>query len=541
MIRFILSEIQGLWAKLVLFFKRSRIHKRLRLLRRKAKTELPEIASACASVIIPTLDEAKNIADVVAYALRDPATEEVIVIDDGSIDDTVLLAEQAGAKVFTSSMLGKGASMRDGAERARNEIVVYLDGDLRGLRPNIITDLCKPLIHDDVDLVKARFGRSSGRVTELTAKPMIKIFFPELADFAQPLGGIIAARKSLLNQLSFEDGYGVDIGILLDAFTNGANIAQVEIGSLEHDSQSLCDLTAMANEVSRVVFDRAKKVGRLHVEQVANMLETQRQAAASLSYILSRRKGRQKLLLLDMDGTISPSRYIVELAKASGKETELMEKLRENELDSSPHHDYDKSVIRTGNIGKIFRFVHRSVFEEVARSIKIRDGVVSFVREMRRQGFMVGIVTDSYFVAAEIVRRRIFADFALAHMISFDNAVCTGEVLINPAFVSDAGHSQNVSKKHVLQYFLEDETDAQITETWAIGDNLNDLELLKTVNKAFVIDPKSPVVADAGFKCISSFFDLRQEIPSPPPLEEREEREESKTRPIEPSQEEQAN
>ena len=192
-----------------------------------------QTAEQKASVIIPALNEAKRIAEVVQYALSDPATGEVIVVDDCSIDQTAELAKQAGATVITSSMLGKGASMQDGIGIAQHEILVYLDGDLTGLRPNIISDLIRPITAESKDFVKARFGRSGGRVTELTAKPMLKLFFPELSEFSQPLGGIIAARKSLLQQMHFEDGYGVDIGLLIDADLAGAQLTQVDIGGLD--------------------------------------------------------------------------------------------------------------------------------------------------------------------------------------------------------------------------------------------------------------------------------------------------------------------
>ena len=150
------------------------------------------------SVVIPALNEAARIAEVVRYALSDAMTGEVIVIDDSSVDDTAHLAREAGATVITSSMLGKGVSMRDGAKAAQYDVVVYLDGDLTGLQPNIITDLATPILAGQADFVKGQFGRRAGRVTELTAKPMLKLFFPELSEFTQPLGGIIAARRSLL-------------------------------------------------------------------------------------------------------------------------------------------------------------------------------------------------------------------------------------------------------------------------------------------------------------------------------------------------------
>lgn len=119
-------------------------------------------SKAYATVVIPALNEAKRISEVVAYALSDPATAEVIVIDDSSIDNTAALAQQAGAKVLTSSMLGKGASMHDGVAPAQSNLLVYLDGDLTGLRSGIITDMCTPLLRGEADFVKARFGRGGG-------------------------------------------------------------------------------------------------------------------------------------------------------------------------------------------------------------------------------------------------------------------------------------------------------------------------------------------------------------------------------------------
>lgn len=463
--------------------------------------------AAYASVVIPALNEAKRIAEVVAFALADPATAEVIVIDDSSIDNTVDLARQAGARVLTSSMLGKGASMYDGIALAQSSLLVYLDGDLAGLRSGMITDLCRPLLNGDADFVKARFGRGGGRVTELTAKPMLKIFFPELARFSQPLGGIIAARKHLLQTLSFEDGYGVDVGLLIDAHLAGARLAEVDIGSLEHDSQPLHDLTLMANEVGRVIFSRAKEAGRLHVEQVSAMYETQRQAVAGIDYVLTRRKGRQRLLLLDMDGTVTPSRFAVELAGATGHEPTLMQVL--------DGYD-DDGATRGKKVAKLFQYVHKKKFQQVAHAMEIRAGVIEFVNQMRRRGFMVGVVSDSYFVAAEIIRRRIFADFAMAHTVTFENDVCTGQIRINQAFVDEASKATDaICKSNVLRRFLADSCLPMVNLTWVVGDNINDLELMRMADRAFAIDPKSPVLSkEPKITCITSFSELLALLPN---------------------------
>ena len=462
-----------------------------------------------ATVCIPALNEAKRIADVVSYALSDPATAEVIVIDDSSIDATAELARAAGARVVTSTMLGKGASMQDGVREANNEWVVFLDGDLAGLRPGIITDLCRPLVAGHADFVKARFGREGGRVTELTAKPMLKVFFPELAQMAQPLGGIIAARRSLLSALPFENGYGVDVGLLIDTHRAGARMAEVDIGLLEHDSQPLVDLTLMANEVSRVIYTRARAAGRLHVEQIDAMYESQRTAQTELAYVMTRRKGRHRMLLLDMDGTVTPGRFVLELARATNREAELAKLL------DSPADD----VTRSGRMAALFRFVHRAEFERAALALPLRPGAIEFVNHMRRAGFMVGLVSDSWFVAAEVVRRRLFADFALAHTLQFHSEVCSGSVRLNAAFLPrSGGEGLPVCKSHVLHRLRDDRGDPRVSEVWAVGRDLSALELLREADRAFVMDPKSPqLVASLPHAVAVDSFDAL--LAAAPPLQ----------------------
>lgn len=444
---------------------------------------------ACASVIIPALNEEKRIADVVRYALADSATAEVIVVDDSSTDNTAALARDAGARVITSSLLGKGASMADGAGLAKSEVLVYLDGDLKGLRSGIISDLVRPLIAGHAEFVKARFGRGGGRVTELTAKPMLKVFFPELAHFNQPLGGIIAARKSLLQQLTFEDGYGVDIGLLIDSWRVNAKLAEVDIGHLEHDSQPLLDLTSMANEVSRVIYSRARESGRLHVEQITAMYESQRQATASWDYAITRQKNRTKLLLLDMDGTVTTSRFVTMLAQATDQVDALNKHLDNANRDT---------LTRSASIAQIFRFVHRQKFESVAKVMPIRPGVIECVKAFKRAGFMVGVVSESYFVAAEVLRKRIFADFALAHTVHFQGDVCTGDLSINSAFMArddsqnEESDTPTISKQHVVTQFRDPNLSPPFSQIWAVGDNDNDYDMLRLADKAWLVEPKSP-------------------------------------------------
>lgn len=499
--------LMRLWRKLN-YFLRTQSHiaaqsRKEALRKQETGSQTGTPCPALCSVVIPALNEEKAIESVIRYAQKDAFTGEVIVIDDSSIDNTAAIARSAGAFVYTSSMLGKGASMHDGIQAANHEYIVFLDGDLSGLEENIISKMIAPLIADEADFVKAKFGRGGGRVTELTAKPMLKVFFPELAGISQPLGGIIAAKVSLLKKLTFESGYGVDIGLLIDAHLKGARICEVDIGSLEHDSQPLVDLTTMANEVARVIHHYSRHAGRLHVEQISEMYEEQRLASASFDYIINRRKGRRKIVLLDMDGTITPNRFIKDLAAFTHTE-ETLEAL----LDISQND----AGTRNQQIAEIFKFTHRSQFEKVAMAMPIKPGVIEFVNQMKRNGFMVGLISDSYFIAAEIMRKRIFADFAIAHTLKFKNDICSGELNLNKDFYPERSHGNLLPcKSNVIKRFLSKNNKPSFLEVWAIGDHLNDLDMLFLADKAFVIDPKSPeLLKHKHIRNISGFEDLLQ-------------------------------
>jgi glucosyl-3-phosphoglycerate synthase len=411
--------------------------------------------------------------------------------------------------------------MRDAVQHARHELLVFLDGDLHGLRPGIVSDLCRPLWADQADFVKARFGRASGRVTELTAKPMLKVFFPELAHFAQPLGGLIAARRSLLQTLEMEDGYGVDVGLLLDAHRAGARLTEVDIGGLEHTSQPLHDLTAMANEVSRVIYNRARAAGRLHVEQISNMFEAQRQATATLEHALSRRRGQRWLMLLDLDGSVAPGHFVQALAHSAGQTAALNGWLHAADSSASPvntNNPLAQAQSRQEHIAMLFRFMHRRQIEQVAREMPLRPGIVALVNQLRRAGFMVGVLSDGYFVAADIIRRRIFADFCLAHSLVFDGDVCSGQWRCNPAFVAPAASAgPALCKGQVLQRLRDDAraNDRPWAQIWALGDDQADLGLLSGADRAFALAGAPPAVMRLpGVQAIDSFDDMLQQLPA---------------------------
>jgi len=154
----------------------------------------------------------------------------------------------------------------------------------------------------------------------------------------------------------------------------------------------------------------------------------------------------------------------------------------------------------------------------VARELELRPGVIPFVNRMRRAGFMVGLVSDSWFIAAEIVRRRIFADFALAHMLQFDGDVCSGELRLNPAFMPDNPEAADAGpapcKSHVLRRFRADRTEPRLELAWALGDNVNDLGLLRAADRAFALpDAAAEVHKPPAVTVVASFEALLAQLP----------------------------
>lgn len=441
------------------------------------------------SVIIPVLNESQTIGSVVEFARRDPRVSEVIVVDDGSIDETPDLARAAGARVITSTLLGKGASMEDGMWAAGNDVLLYLDGDLQGLRDDLVSAMTAPILGGQADFVKAKFSRAAGRVTTLTARPLLRVFFPELAHYEQPLGGIIAARRPLLRNLRFENDYGVDIGLFLDAAATGARLAEVDIGHIDHDSQPLEVLGDMAAQVVRALLERAARYGRLRLTHIREVAEVERQMQAELSISLQKVGQVERLALFDMDGTLLQGRFIVHLARRTNRSSELAEFLDNDAL--TPDE-------RTRRIAALFRGVPIEEFEETARTMPLTAGAAETVVNLRKAGYRVGIVTDGYRVAAEIVRRRVFADFSIAHLMKFRRGKATGEVTLSQAMAHPDGCPQHAHCKRNVMLHLCEKMGIGADQVLAVGDGDNDVCLLEAAGMSIAFQPKTARVQAAA-------------------------------------------
>ena len=208
------------------------------------------------SVIIPAFNEQKSIKKVIKLVKNYEKVDEIIVVDNNSTDNTALIAEKEGAKVVFCKEQGKGYAMEKGLAEAKNETVVFIDADINNYSKDVIEKLAEPIINEEADFVKSLFERTGGRVTELVAKPLLDILFPEIHKFSQPLSGMIAGKKSILSKIEFEKDYGVDIGILLDMINMKVNIKEVHIGQIKNQSQQWRNLEKMSREVMTSIIKR---------------------------------------------------------------------------------------------------------------------------------------------------------------------------------------------------------------------------------------------------------------------------------------------
>ena len=247
------------------------------------KTEKPKKYQKV-SVIIPAYNEEDTVAKVVEVVRNVSFVDEIIVVNDGSSDKTKEEAIKAGAIVINhETNKGKGEALYTGYKQAECDVIAFIDADIYNLTSKKVESMIMPILLGDAEITKTKFSRVSGRVTELTAKPLLNFFFPEIS-FEQPLSGQFAARKSTLRKINFEKDYGVDVGIVIDADVLGISIMEIDIGEIEHDMSPLSDLNLMANEVVRTIISRANKYGRvLMIDEIGYFI---RMSVVGLSLII---------------------------------------------------------------------------------------------------------------------------------------------------------------------------------------------------------------------------------------------------------------
>lgn len=275
------------------------------------------------SVVLPTLNEAATIRKVI-HAIRTrlverfPLVDELVVIDSRSEDATRDIVRSEGVRLYIHDEIlpecgiyrGKGEALWKSLQVTTGDLVVWIDTDVTNTHPKFVYGIVGPLLlRPEIQFVKAFYQRpinvggelqatGGGRVTELAARPILNLFFPELSGLVQPLSGEQGGRRTLLEQLPFFTGYGVETGLLIDTLQRAGidAIAQVDMKQRIHRNQSLLALSKMSFEILQVAL---RRVGEAHGERLWE------EANASLKLITTQ-EGRLHLELHDIATVARP-------------------------------------------------------------------------------------------------------------------------------------------------------------------------------------------------------------------------------------------
>jgi nucleotide-binding universal stress UspA family protein/glycosyltransferase involved in cell wall biosynthesis len=262
--------------------------------------QLKEKQGLTVSLVLPTLDEEETIGPIVRRAMREmmgrvPLVDEILVIDSSSTDRTREIAEAEGARVVQhpdvlpryGSFRGKGEALWKSVFETSGDIIVWADTDVRNWHPRMVYGTLGPLLHEPrLQYVKGYYQRpivqdgvmkegGGGRVTELVARPLINLFYPELSGMIQPLAGEYAGRRSLLESIPFFTGYAVEIGHLIDAAERVGieGLGQVDLERRVHRNQELEGLSKMSFVILQAVIKRLeeRRKARLFAELGSTM------------------------------------------------------------------------------------------------------------------------------------------------------------------------------------------------------------------------------------------------------------------------------
>ncbi|MBI4672526.1 MAG: glucosyl-3-phosphoglycerate synthase [Chloroflexi bacterium] len=259
--------------------------------------DLKERQGLTISLGLPTLNEEATIGNVIktmrAKFVREyPLIDEIVVIDSNSTDCTVEIAEQLGVPVARHPEIlpqygvwaGKGEALWNSLYILKGDLIAWIDTDIVNIHPRFVYGILGPLIREPrlmyvkgfyqrpLRLGRKMEARGGGRVTELTARPLLNLFYPELSGFVQPLAGEYAGRREALEAVPFFVGYGVETGLLIDILNQFglSAMGQVDLEERVHRNQSLHALSKMAFEITQVVLQRVGETRGVELIQEEN-------------------------------------------------------------------------------------------------------------------------------------------------------------------------------------------------------------------------------------------------------------------------------
>jgi nucleotide-binding universal stress UspA family protein len=263
----------------------------------KELVRLKERQGLTISLGLPALNEQDTVGAVIRTVRHElmerfKLLDEIVLIDSQSSDRTREIAEEIGIPVVVhqhvlpqyGSLTGKGEALWKSLYVLGGDLVAWIDTDIKNIHPRFVYGVLGPLLKDEqVKYVKGFYrrpirvgqqvlGTGGGRVTELTARPLLNLFYPELSGVIQPLSGEYAARREVIEQVPFFTGYGVETGLLIDLLDRFGlqSIGQVDLHRRVHRNQHLPSLSKMAFTITAVTLQRLEQQGRLYLASELN-------------------------------------------------------------------------------------------------------------------------------------------------------------------------------------------------------------------------------------------------------------------------------
>jgi HAD superfamily phosphoserine phosphatase-like hydrolase len=278
---------------------------------------------------------------------------------------------------------------------------------------------------------------------------------------------MIAGKRSLMSKLELENDYGVDIGILIDMHLFGARITEVNIGYIENRMQAWEQLSKMSLEVSRAIIKRGEPLA----SAVNETLEKVRVLRTQMEYALRENvKGLSRMVVFDMDNTLLNGSFITTASRLLGFEEELIEIVTHN----------DNAFIRTKLIATLMKGHTIKEVLDVVDAIPVVEDALEVVTEIKRRGYVCGIISDSYDVVTNHLKNKLGMDFSVANELEFSGSIATGEVKVPSYFLRNRQSqcSHEYCKSNVIRQ-LSSNYEIDIKDITAIGDSDNDICMVR--------------------------------------------------------------
>lgn len=323
--------------------------------------------------------------------------------------------------------------------------------------------LSAPILNDTADFTKSYFERQAGRVTELVAKPLLALLNPNFPSFKQPLSGMIAGKKSFFVQCKFEEGYGVDIGLLIDMYHLGARIKEVNIGKIENRLQQLEQLGKMSREVAKTIIQKSAGVINQNLELFENIQVVREQMEFAIRDSLLTLK---KMAIFDMDNTILRGSFIQQAAIQWEFKENLVEIVTNN----------NNPFVRTKMIAQLLKGKRLDELIQIVDQITITPNLSLIIQQLKENGYIVGIISDSYDCITNHLKNKYEFDFSIANELEFSRSIATGEVRIPSFFInhSKSNCKHELCKLNSLEVLCE-KYQIDIKNTLYVGDGENDI------------------------------------------------------------------